>query len=185
MKLTFDANNTKVYDNILDQTQFKKLFNFMNFVPMVHKRSHGEWNRVWGFGDGDILMANRYIWPPGSGLSWHNDSNYLGAFTFYCHDYWSPEWGGEFLTAEANEYILPDKKDIEWKVFDNQPLYDTIMDQGVGHYIQPKPNRLVLNKGGPHGILHKVNKSTVNSGPRITLQGFIRAKGIEEDCCSE
>ena len=39
MKLTFDANNTKVYDNILDQTQFKKLFNFMNFVPMVHKLS--------------------------------------------------------------------------------------------------------------------------------------------------
>ena len=29
MKLTFDANNTKVYDNILDQTQFKKLFNFI------------------------------------------------------------------------------------------------------------------------------------------------------------
>ena len=131
------------------------------------------------------VVMTPYIWPPGSGLSWHNDSNYLGAFTFYCHDYWSPEWGGEFLTAEANEYILPDKKDIEWKVFDNQPLYDTIMDQGVGHYIQPKPNRLVLNKGGPHGILHKVNKSTVNSGPRITLQGFIRAKGIEEDCCSE
>ena len=43
MKLTFDANNTKVYDNILDQTQFKKVFDFMNFVPMVHKRSHGEW----------------------------------------------------------------------------------------------------------------------------------------------
>ena len=65
MKLTFDANNTKVYDNILDQTQFKNLFNFMNFVPMIHKRSRGEWNRVWGFNDGDILMANKYIWPRG------------------------------------------------------------------------------------------------------------------------
>ena len=78
-----------------------------------------------------------------------------------------------------------DKKDVEWKVFDNQPLYDVIMDEGIGHYIQPKPNRLVLNKGGPKGILHKVNKSTINSGARITLQGFNRAKGIEEDCCSE
>ena len=59
------------------------------------------------------------------------------------------------------------------------------MDSGVGNYIQPKPKSLVLNKGGPHGIKNKVNKSTTNSGPRITLQGFIRAKGIEEDCCSE
>ena len=41
MKLTFVANNTKVYDKIVDQTQFKKVFDFMNFVPMVHKRSHG------------------------------------------------------------------------------------------------------------------------------------------------
>ena len=89
------------------------------------------------------------------------------------------------MTCEANEYILPDKKDIEWKVFDNQPLYDNIMEEGIGTYIQPKPNRLVLNKGGPHGILHKVNKSTINAGPRLTLQGFIRSKGITDDCCSE
>ena len=45
MKLTFDANNTKVYDNILDQTQFKKVFDLMNFVPIVQKRYHCEWNR--------------------------------------------------------------------------------------------------------------------------------------------
>ena len=62
MKLTFDANNTKVYDNILDKEQFNKLFDFMNFIPMVHKRSHGEWNRVWGFNDGEILHANNYVW---------------------------------------------------------------------------------------------------------------------------
>ena len=33
--------------------------------------------------------------------------------------------------------------------------------------------------------IDKVNKSTANANARITLQGFIRAKGIEEDCCSE
>ena len=73
MKLTFDANNTKVYDNILDQTQFKKLFNFMNFVPMVHKRSHGEWNRVWGFGDGSTLeTAKTRLGVLGSVICWEN-----------------------------------------------------------------------------------------------------------------
>lgn len=59
-------------------------------------------------------------------------------------------------------------------VFDNQELYDVIMEHGIGHFFYPKPNRLVINKGGNRGILHKVNKSTIDSKPRLTLQGFIR-----------
>ena len=91
MKLTFDANNTKVYDNILDQKTFNALFDFMNFVPMVHKRSRGEWNRVWGFNDGDILMANRYIWPRGK----------VKDFTYPCLLYTSPS------PRDAHESRMP------------------------------------------------------------------------------
>lgn len=76
---------------------------------------------------------------PGTGLSWHNDSNYLGAFTFYCHNYWSPEWGGEFMTLEANEYIELDKKKIPWKVFDNQELYNLLMESGSGNFFILSP----------------------------------------------
>lgn len=119
------------------------------------------------------ISLTPYCWPPGTGLSWHNDSNYLGAFTFYCHNYWSPEWGGEFMTLEANEYIELDKKKIPWKVFDNQELYNLLMEGGSGNFFHSKPNRLILNKGGDKGILHKVAKTTTDSKPRLTLQGFI------------
>lgn len=119
------------------------------------------------------ITLTPYCWPPGTGLSWHNDSNYLGAFTFYCHNYWSPEWGGEFLTLEADEYIPLDKKQIKWKVFDNQQLYEFLLEKGTGNFFHSKPNRLILNKGGDKGILHKVAKTTLDSKPRLTLQGFI------------
>ena len=223
MNLLFDGENTKVYDNVLSEKDFQDLFDFLNYHPYIFKQSLGEWNKVWNFSDGQILMGNDFIWtlnkipplkqddkclsfliekinliieqsnlfdigqirtinmtpycwPPGTGLSWHNDSNYLGAVTFYGHHYWSPEWGGEFITCEANKYILKNKKDITWKVFDNQQLYDVLMEEGAGNYFYPKPNRLIINKGGSNGILHKVNKSTLNSNPRLTLQCFITSK---------
>ena len=223
MNLLFDGENTKVYDNVLSEKDFQDLFDFLNYHQYIFKQSLGEWNKVWNFSDGQILMGNDFIWtlnkipplkkhdeclafliekinliieqsnlfdiekiktinmtpycwPPGTGLSWHNDSNYLGAITFYGHHYWSPEWGGEFITCEANKYILKDKKDITWKVFDNQQLYDVLMKEGTGNYFYPKPNRLIINKGGSNGILHKVNKSTLNSNPRLKLQCFITSK---------
>ena len=223
MNFLFDGENTKVYDNVISDGEFDEVFNFLNYHPYIFKQSLGEWNKVWNFSDGQILMGNDFIWPynkipplrdqdkclypligsinkiiektnffdcsnirtvnmtpycwpPGTGLSWHNDSNYLGAVTFYAHKYWSPEWGGEFLTCEANKYILEDKKKITWKVFDNTELHDLLMEEGSGNYFYPKPNRLIINKGGSNGILHKVNKSTSNSNPRLTLQCFIRSK---------
>lgn len=221
MRLTVDAKNTKVYDDVLSKEDFDILFDYYNQIPLVFKQILGEWNKVWSFSDGQILVGNEilfpfgrtpplhpgdkpliglieriselviqtgffnledskgaimtpFCWPPGTGLSWHNDSKYLGAFTFYAHNYWSPEWGGEFLTVEADEYIIDNKKEINWKVFDNQELYDVIMEKGVGNFFHPKPNRLIINKGGDKGILHKVNKSTVDSRARLTFQGFIR-----------
>ena len=123
-----------------------------------------------------------YVYPPGTSLNWHSDSDYIGAFTFYCHQKWSANWGGEFLTVEGDEYIPQDKKEnIKWKVFDNSQLENMIMDKGTGHFIMPKPNRIVFNKSGSNGILHKVNKSTSNSAERITLQGFFRRQTINEE----
>jgi len=223
MKLTFDAKNTKVYDEFVSEKDFLEIFDLQNFQPYAFRSSHGEWNKVWNLSDGQILMGKKYLWPYGkvppldkmerclipfiesvnktiehsglfdveqistisltpycwpaeTGLSWHNDSNYLGALTFYCHKYWSPEWGGEFITCEADDYIIENKEDITWKVFDNQELYDMIMDKGNGNYFYPKPNRAILNKGGTSGILHKVNRSSRNSSPRLTLQCFINKK---------
>jgi hypothetical protein len=221
MRLTVDAKNTKVFDDVLTEEEFQTLFDYYNRIPLVFKQVQGEWNKVWSLSDGNILVGREilfpigktpplhpedsamipmiekiselllstgffnldeiggaimtpFCWPPGTGLSWHNDSNYTGAFTFYTHNYWSPEWGGEFLTVEADDYIIDNKKDINWKVFDNQELYDVIMEKGIGHFFHPKPNRLIVNRGGERGILHKVSKSTIDSRARLTFQGFIK-----------
>ena len=222
MKLFFDANNTKVFDDVLDPEDFSSIFDMFNYQPYIFRESQGEWNKVWSLKDGQILMGRQvmwaineepdldgeyktllpyirkvndmitnsglfdlddvsmismtpYVWPPETGLSWHNDSHYLGAVTFYTHKEWNPEWGGEFLTCEANEYIQENKENLTWKIFDNNDLHSLIMENGSGHYFYPKPNRAIVNKGGKHGILHKVNKSTANSGPRLTLQCFIHS----------
>ena len=116
-----------------------------------------------------------YVWPPGVGLSWHSDSNYEGAITYYAHNYWSSNWSGEFLTVEGDSYLeKPD--DLKWRVFDNSQLDELIMNHGIGNFIQPKPNRLVLSKAGANGILHKVNRSTLQARDRLTLQGFLHKK---------
>lgn len=127
------------------------------------------------------VIITPYVYPPGTSLSWHSDSNYAGAFTFYAHNYWSSNWGGEFLTVEGDEYIDQKKKEnIKWRVFDNSPLEDLIMEKGHGHFLFPKPNRIVFNKSGEYGILHKVNKSTSQAKERLTLQGFLRYDTVNE-----
>ena len=120
MKLTFDANNTKVYDNILDQKTFNALFDFMNFVPMVHKRSRGEWNRVWGFNDGDILMANRYIWPRGKVKKFNHPEDCLTPFFEFVNKQieesglWTEEEKNDITTIVMTPYIWPPGSGLSW-----------------------------------------------------------------------
>lgn len=116
-----------------------------------------------------------YVWPPGVGLSWHTDSTYVGTFTYYVHKQWGANWSGEFLTVEADEFI-PKPEGLKWRVFDNQELEDLIVNHGIGHFIHPKPNRLVIGRAGDEGVLHKVNRSTMQSKDRLTLQGFLFKK---------
>jgi Rps23 Pro-64 3,4-dihydroxylase Tpa1-like proline 4-hydroxylase len=50
------------------------------------------------------------------------------------------------------------------------------MERGHGRFVFPKPNRLIINKAGKDGTLHKVNKSTAQAENRLSLQGFLRRK---------
>jgi len=127
------------------------------------------------------IAITPYVWPATTSLSWHSDSDYLGAFTFYVHHHWKPNWGGEFLTVEGDEYIRKEEKNkIRWRVFNNVEADEMILNKGTGHFVMPKPNRIVFNKGGEHGILHKVAKSTPQAHDRLTLQGFIRPFPVQD-----
>ncbi len=54
--------------------------------------------------DWDRVSARPYVYPQGTGLSWHVDDSelYAGAFIYYAHPHWNAHWGGELLVAERN-----------------------------------------------------------------------------------
>ena len=179
------------------------LFEWFNQIPFMNiQQAEGVWNKVWNpdskvlkgqpiyFPVGRIPPLNGidkslisiiekintiiesgrvtmtpYYYMAGSGLKWHNDRAHQKAFTFYCHQDWSPEWGGEFQTLDLKG---EDKKMI-WKVFDNKELFDAMINRGIGQFFHPKPNRLIVNSN----IMHKINTTSKDSSPRLSLQGFI------------
>jgi len=226
MKNSLSCKYLSVYDDVLTNDQYNKLFEYYNKLDFIHKFAHEQWNPVWSTTDGSVLSGrtlnlrpdltdpleyphdvlvplllniNRaifdsgifsldelsqiesvaltpFVYPPGCGLSWHTDNDYIGAFTYYVHKHWNPEWSGEFISVEADEHISRRDLTGKWLVFDQSGLHDIIMSQGHGRFVFPKSNRLVINKAGEQGTLHKVNKSTPQADNRLSLQGFLRRK---------
>jgi hypothetical protein len=113
-----------------------------------------------------------YLYPRGTKLSWHDDSQvYCGAATYYCHKKWGSTWGGELCVAEVPPLgqvfkSSPNKPHIDHEWEDN---YVNII--GMGHFINPKPNRLVLMAPG---VYHSINRVDVDAGdhPRCSIVGF-------------
>jgi len=143
--------------------------------PWISSLKEALYNSVLDMNDVSSIFLTPFVYPAGTGLRWHNDTNYIGAFTYYVHREWSAEWAGEFLTIEADEHITK-PEGLTWHAFDNFEVDELIVDHGFGTFIHPKPNRLIINRAGERGILHKVNKSTPQAKDRLSIQGFLRKK---------
>jgi Rps23 Pro-64 3,4-dihydroxylase Tpa1-like proline 4-hydroxylase len=114
-----------------------------------------------------IVMAP-YVYPAQTSLSWHYDGANpgdmrVGAFTYYAHQEWNAEWGGELFLTD-----IPER--IDMPPFDNSEVSKAIMNKGHGVWISPKPNRLVVN---PSDMYHKVSKTSAAAAPRLSIQGFL------------
>ena len=121
------------------------------------------------------LVMLPHCYPPGTSIKWHTDENYLGAATYYLHRKWNSEWGGEFLHLNEEN---PKLENTTYYMFvDNEDISDSIVNNGVGVWAAPKPNRLVINESGEW---HKVVRSTPNANYRFTIQSFIVDKTPEE-----
>jgi hypothetical protein len=116
------------------------------------------------------LAVIPYVWPQATGISWHSDGaamqaeHRVGGFTFYAHKEGNAEWGGEFLLypeSGVGGEELP---------FDNSEVSNQILSRGVGTWVAPRPNRLLVITGD---ALHKVAKTTPFAAPRVTIQGFV------------
>ena len=130
--------------------------------------------------DWSYFFCRPYIYPAGAALSWHRDNqhNTTAAFTFYCHPVWNVAWGGELLLAgpESKEFELPTvelfggEKRFIGTHLDNTAENDALLSDGIGQYILPKPNRLVVV---PMGLFHCIKRVEAAAGlaVRMTLQG--------------
>ncbi len=102
--------------------------------------------------DWERISARAYVYPQGTGLSWHVDDSelYAGAFIYYAHPDWNAHWGGELLLAEQRPgaEALP----IMAHRFETEAYSQHLLDPGLGRFVMPKPNRMVLLAGAPHMV---------------------------------
>jgi len=135
-----------------------------------------------------VVTAVPWLYSAGSALSWHTDgAMYSGAYSFYVHPQWDPHWGGELVLAhesarhqrelEVDPRGRPNED--QGQRFHRTRMAELVEDKGIGAYVVPKPNRLVVIGGGhPHKIA-RIDK-TAGNHVRASIAGFfVRARSIE------
>jgi hypothetical protein len=127
------------------------------------------------------ITSRLYKYPVNTSLSWHMDERlYTGAFIYYGHPVWDLKWGGELLIADAFDrkaFAKPadptageTAAEIDGAI-DGRPRDEALMSEGLGHYVSPKPNRLVLLAAE---VPHMITKVHPAAGPhvRASIAGF-------------
>jgi hypothetical protein len=140
------------------------------------------------------ISARTFLYPQGTGLSWHeDDTRYSGAFTFYAHPEWQSQWGGELFIADESSRaqgiggeelisVTREAAGIKATKVRIPPFLDTARQDavlgklGMGRYIVPMPNRLVVIGGANP---HMINKVSASAGDhvRCTIAGFFHCPG--------
>jgi hypothetical protein len=131
----------------------------------------------------DIAMRC-HGYPVGSKNPWHMDMGFV-TYSYYLHRHWQINWDSTLLvlpkgSVEYRQMLLKlegtKQKDTyagtgALEMFEQAEKTKNLMDYGMGTFISPKPNRLVLiNKNVVHGIT-RVDKDA-GENVRLTLTGF-------------
>jgi hypothetical protein len=114
--------------------------------------------------DYSVMVHNYCV---GSEIDWHKDYSSLASYSFYLHEQWLPQWGGNLLVADYAKTV--DVQGNNGTVFDNNP---SVMNPGFGTFYAPKPNRLVIIKD----VFHKVERIDQSAGNnvRMSFTGFFK-----------
>ncbi len=141
--------------------------------------------------DWSVVSAKPFLYPAETAISWHADSSiYSGAYVFYAHPEWNCQWGGELLIASAEcheganwddsvSLVEPDdeggiasiKKVPIGPHLRNRRENELLGKPGLGTYIFPKPNRLVVLAGGHHHRVVRIDR-TAGAHVRWSVAGF-------------
>ena len=131
----------------------------------------------------DIAMRC-HGYPVGSKNPWHTDMGGV-TYSYYLHKHWQINWDSTLLVLPRGSVQykqimrkLPGTKQIDTyagvgtlEMFEQAEKQKHLIEYGMGTFISPKPNRLVLiGKNVVHGIT-RVDKDA-GENVRLTLTGF-------------
>jgi len=124
--------------------------------------------------DWTAFSACPMLYVAGQGRLWHRDADDdLAGWTYYAHPTWNIEWGGELFIAERDtppadtgvflHRLRPTPDHPEppaWKShLDNDDASRLLMETGLGAFVAPRPNRLVVVRGTTPRSIAKVRAS--------------------------
>jgi Rps23 Pro-64 3,4-dihydroxylase Tpa1-like proline 4-hydroxylase len=131
----------------------------------------------------DIAMRC-HAYPVGSKNPWHTDMGGV-TYSYYLHKHWQINWDATLLilpkgSVEYKQVMpkLPGTKQYDsykgtgsLELFEQANKVKNLIEYGVGTFVSPKPNRLILiNKNVVHGITRVDPDAGENL--RISLTGF-------------
>jgi hypothetical protein len=130
-----------------------------------------------GGADWRRLSAAPWVYPPGSGLSLHQDGVlYTGAFTFFAHREWRIHWGGQLLVLDPVTAPGGSPPSALMPPFlgDDQES-ERALSPGLALAVFAKPNRIVFL--GPTAQ-HLMTRVDPNAGqhPRVSVAGFFHKR---------
>ncbi|NEC90108.1 2OG-Fe(II) oxygenase [Streptomyces sp. SID12501] len=116
--------------------------------------------------DWHAFTCRAFLYPQGSGLAWHDDSGDRAAsFVLYAHPEWQAPWGAELLISGGTPGARPEDQNAH-------------LTSRVGHYVAPRPNRLVVLRSG---VPHMIKKVEPHAGDRVrgSVAGFFLRRPAE------
>jgi hypothetical protein len=122
------------------------------------------------------VSATPYLYPPGTGLSWHADENqYRGSYVFYAHPEWNASWGGELLVSHGRPSrrrgAAGARAEADMPFLRVEEESERLVKLGLGMFIVPAPNRLVVVGGDVPHMVNRVSSAAGNH-VRASLAGF-------------
>jgi hypothetical protein len=118
--------------------------------------------------DGFSLSA--WVYQPGAGLEWHSDTGRIAAYIYYVHPEWRSSWGGELLIAADRAPSSGAQVAEPSRCGDSKEAKESVCETG-GVFVYPRPNRLVILRGGIPHCIKKVEGAT-GKVFRASMSGF-------------
>ena len=112
------------------------------------------------------LMTHAYR--AGAEIDWHLDYSSLSSYSYYIHNEWKSNWGGNLLVADCDTVDLYGHNGTAFST------NDSVMHPGLGSWYAPLPNRLVIIKK----VFHKVERvdQAAGSNMRTSFTGFFKER---------